>query len=344
MFKHYIKISAFIFLVVFIFQSCKQQKKELRVGILMPHYTTERWEKDRDYLVREVKKMDGMPFVKVANKDAELQAKQARELIDKKDVDFLVIVSVDRNKAAEIVQYAHKNDVKVIAYDRLVKGCDLDFYVSFDSFLVGRLQAKYLSDHCKGNNYALINGPTSDNNSYLLKLGQLSVLQPLTEQNKATIVYNVFANSWSKSQGYKHMDTCYQKHKDLVDAVIAGNDEIARGAIQYYLANDTLFNHKICFAGQDADLDNCRLISQNIQTMTVYKPLDELAKTTANVIHKLHNKKEFAEDSITSINNNHTMVPAILHDVYAVDKDNLDEMIIQNGHHCKNDIYKDTVN
>ncbi len=343
MYKQYIKASILLFLTLFIFQSCQTPKKELRVGILMPHYTTERWKKDQDYLVREIKKLGGTPVVRVANENAALQDKQARELIDNKNVDYIIIVSVDRDKAAEIVQYAHENNVKVVAYDRLIKGCDLNFYVSFDNFLVGRLQAKYLTEQCKGE-YALINGPTSDNNSYLLKLGQLSVLQPLLEQNRVNIVYNVFANSWSNSQGYNHMDTCYQKYGDTLDAIICGNDGIARGAIQYYRENDTLFNDAIYFAGQDADLDNCKLILQNIQTMTVYKPLNELAKTAAKVIHTFHSKKEFAEDSITSINNNHTMVPAILHDVYAIDKNNLDEIVIQNGHHCKTDLYEKTAN
>ena len=63
----------------------------------------------------------------------------------KSGIDALVIVAVDQNEAAKIVELAHKYNVKVLSYDRLIKNCDLDLYISFDNVEVGTLQADYLT-------------------------------------------------------------------------------------------------------------------------------------------------------------------------------------------------------
>ena len=62
-------------------------------------------------------------------------------------IDVLVIVPHDGAAMAKGVQLAHDAGVPVIAYDRMIKNCDLDLYMSFDNVKVGRLQAQWIVDH-----------------------------------------------------------------------------------------------------------------------------------------------------------------------------------------------------
>ena len=160
----------------------------------------ERWENDRDFFVEKVQELGGTVEVRIADNDAGKQLEQAKELLTNGG-DVLVIDPVDQFAAAEIVNEAHKKNVKVISYDRLIKNCKLDFYVSTDNVEIGTLQADYLTTIRPSGNYALIGGARSDNNSQFLYLGQMNVLQPLVEKGDIKIVYNEFTNDWKRKEG-----------------------------------------------------------------------------------------------------------------------------------------------
>jgi D-xylose transport system substrate-binding protein len=326
MLKRIIK-SLFLFTLPLLLITCNQKKDIYKVGLLMDDYVQERWLKDKDLLIKEINKLGGDVLIEVAKGDDEKQYQQAENLI-KQGVDVLIIIPVNLETTSRIVEYAHSHDVKVIAYDRLIKNCDLDFYISFDNVQVGILQATTIYERCQKGNYALINGPTEDNNSFLLKLGWLSYLQPLIENNEVNVVYDVFVEKWNASEGYKHMGICMAEQNGNIDAVIAGNDDLASGAIKYYVEKDPTLTKTICFAGQDADLQSCKSIINGLQTMTVYKPLHEIAKTTAKVTYALVNDEKIDWENVTSINNNKKMVPTILISPIAVHKDNIKETVI----------------
>ena len=78
-----------------------------------------------------------------ANGNATVQNSQAENLLTQ-GVDVLVVIPNNAKTAATIVESAHKANVPVIAYDRLILDSDVDLYVSFDTTRVGELQAEYL--------------------------------------------------------------------------------------------------------------------------------------------------------------------------------------------------------
>ena len=47
---------------------------------------------------------------------------------------------------AQAVDHAHQAGVPVLSYDRLITGCDLDLYMTFDNVKVGEFQARFLAD------------------------------------------------------------------------------------------------------------------------------------------------------------------------------------------------------
>lgn len=323
-----------VFLSGLCFTACDTKDEPVEVGFLIHAFDKERWENDRDYLVEDVQELGGTVKVMNAENDADKQLAQAKELLAN-GVDVLVVVPVDQFAAAAIVEAAHAQNVKVISYDRLIKNCKLDYYVSTDNVEIGSLQASYLTTIQPKGKYALIGGAMSDNNSQLLYLGQRNVLQPLVEKGDIEIIYNEFTNAWEENEGYEHGKILLETYPD-VDAIIAGNDELAMGVLR--AIKETGMEHKILLAGMDADLRNLREIVAGHQTCTVYKPYEKLAATTAELAMKLaHN--EDGEKTYQTVSNGEMLVPTVFHNGMIVNKENLELTVISEGYQREEEVY-----
>src|ERR1700749_4926988 len=102
-----------------------------------------------------------------------------------KKVKVLVVASIDGTTLSNVLQKAHDAGIKVIAYDRLIKGSpDVDYYTTFDNYKVGVLQAQSIVAKLglkqgKGPfNIELFGGSPDDNNAYFFYNGSMSVLKP----------------------------------------------------------------------------------------------------------------------------------------------------------------------
>jgi len=330
-----IKSIILFFLSLLLIGGCSLQRNEkVEVGVLIHSLDIERWENDRDFLVEKIEELGGTVIVKIADNDADKQLAEAKELLAN-GVDVLVVVPVDQFAAADIVNEAHKHDVKVISYDRLIKNCKLDFYVSTDNVEIGSLQANYLTTIKPTGNYALIGGAINDNNSQLLYLGQRNVLQPLVERGDINIIYNEFTDNWSEKEGYEHTKKILALNKK-VDAIIAANDAIARGVIR---ALDEADLEDVLVAGMDADLPNLQLIVAGKQTCTIYKPYEKLAATTADLAMKLARCEE-CENTFQTVSNGAKLVPTVFHNGMIVNKENLKLTVISEGYQTEEEVYK----
>lgn len=321
-----------VMLALFLFCNCREKT---RIGLLMDNYEVERWQRDKDLFVARINELGGEVLVEVANSNPRLQFEQAQKLLDQ-GVDALVIIPVDLNDAARIVALAHKYKVRVLSYDRLIRNCRLDLYISFDNVEVGALQADYLTKVCPKGNYALIGGAVTDNNSFMLKIGQMSILQPFVEKGDIRIVFDQFADSWAEEEGYRLMKTCLEKNK-TVDAVIAANDNLATGVTKALKEHN--LDGKVYLAGQDADLLACQRIVSGFQTMTVYKPIEAIATKAADFAMQMAAGEKFDKLNL-SVNNGKHMVPAVLLPAMAVNKETIKLTVVADGYLKENKIYK----
>lgn len=329
-----VKYFLVFFLSVFLLGGCSK-KEPVRIGFLMHALDKERWENDRDFFVEKVQELGGTVEVRIADNDAEKQLNQANELLAN-GVDVLVVIPVDQFAAAQIVENAHAKNAKVISYDRLIKNCPLDFYISTDNVEIGRLQAEYLTTIKPVGNYALIGGAMNDNNSQFLYLGQMNVLQPLVDRGDIKIVYNVFTNSWSEDEGYNHANKLLEENP-IVDAVIAGNDAIAYGVIRALREHG--MEEKVLVAGMDADLKNLQEIVAGHQTCTVYKPIEKMASTAAELAVTLGKTGE-CERTFQTVSNGAKLVPAVFHEGMVVNRENLKLTVISEGYQTEEEVYK----
>ncbi|MCW3805699.1 substrate-binding domain-containing protein [Plebeiibacterium marinum] len=308
-----------------IFSACQSKP---HIGLLVDNLQQERWKKDMALFEEKVKELGGTSEVRIADSDPDKQLEQAKELIEN-GVEVLVVIPVNQTKACDIVNYAHKNYVPVISYDRLIKDCNLDYYVSTDNIAIGEMQAEYLTKIKPSGNYGIIGGSKVDNNAYLLNLGQLNILQPLIEKGDINIVFSQFTNSWSLHEGYEIINEFITKNADIqLDAIIAGNDALAAGAISALKEHN--LDGDVLIAGQDADIAAIRSIVAGDQTMTVYKPIEAMAYTAADAAIKISKGIAPSNMNIT-VHNGKRLVPAILLKAQIVHKQNIDLTVISEG-------------
>lgn len=320
-----------IFLIFLVLAGCSTKTE---VGLLLANTEVERWSKDRDAFVKMVNELKGEVIVKDAKGDPDLQFQQALELINS-GVDVIVIVPSDKIVAQGIVKMAKSSRIPVIAYDRIIRDCDLDFYVSADNIQVGELQADYLTKIKPVGNYALMTGPESDNNSYQLYIGWMDILQPLIDKGDINIVYSGFADKWDAKEGYRIMDDLLQK-ETKIDAVITGADVLATGVVN--VLRDRDLDGTILLAGQDADVNAVQNIAIGSQTMTVYKPLGEMAYHAAQAAVKLAKGKE-PTYSVT-VNNGQALVPTVLVAGQVVYKENIKMTVVSEGFVAEKEIFE----
>ena len=305
-----------------------------KIGLLMSDLRLERWQKDRDLFTEAAESMGAKVYTQSANGDANTQISQIENMISR-GVDVLVIVPENGEVLGNVLSEAKAEGIKVLAYDRLIKFADIDLYVSFDNIRVGEMQADALLKRKPTGNYFLMGGSPTDNNAKMFRQGQMNVLQPAIDSKKIQIVGDQWARGWSAEAALNIMENGLTANANKIDAVVASNDSTAGGAIQALAAQG--LSGKVVISGQDADLAAVRRIVAGTQTMTVYKPISKLAKTSAEMAVKLARGEKIKVNG--HVNNGKKDVDAVLLTPIAVTKDNLDSTVIADGFHSRNDVY-----
>ncbi|MEO5675094.1 MAG: substrate-binding domain-containing protein [Chitinophagales bacterium] len=330
------QVSIFIFCLICL-ASCRQKSDSHKptIGLLMETLKEERWQHDRDFFVAKASSLGCNVEVAACNNDDNLQIAQAENMLAK-GVDILVVVPHNGDICATIVNKAHAQGVRVIAYDRLIRNCDLDLYISFDNVRVGEMQAAYIVERAPAGNYILMGGAKTDNNALLFRKGQTNVLQPYIESGKIKIIMDQWATDWQAGEAMKHVENALTKTTDI-QAVVASNDATAAGCIQ--ALTEKGLAGKVLVSGQDADIGGCRRVVAGTQSMTIYKPIQPLAETAVEAALQMINNTIVIK-AARVINNGKIDVPGILLDPVAVDKDNMRETVIASGYQKSEDVYK----
>jgi D-xylose transport system substrate-binding protein len=308
------------------------------IGLSLDTLKEERWQADAELFKKRCAELGADVLVQAANGDDTRQINDVQSLISR-NVDVIVIVPHDGDAMAQAVRAAHEAGIPVIAYDRLIKNCDLDIYLSFDNVKVGRLQAQWLLDHLptpgKGR-IIMANGSKTDNNAFLFNQGAMEVLQPYIDRGDVQIVWEDWTEDWKLENAKKIVNAAISKlGPNGFDAVLAAADSVAAGVVQA-LSEEGLAG-KVLVTGQDADLVACQRILAGTQSMTIYKPLKKLATTAADVAVRMAEGKPII--ATQSVNNGLIDVPSILGDIYAVDKTNMRETVIADGFQSEKAVY-----
>ncbi|HOA54726.1 MAG TPA: substrate-binding domain-containing protein [Clostridiales bacterium] len=317
-------------------KTAAREDKVSKIGFIYETMTVERWQRDRDIFVAKAENLGAEVIVKNAYEDCNLQREIAIEMI-KQGVDVLVIVAVDKASLRDLVKYARNRDVNVIAYDRMIRDAEIDFYISFDNEEVGRLMGQAAVEKVPEGNYLILNGTERDNNSFMINEGYYSVLDPYIEKGAIKIVGETWIDAWRTEGSYEFVSKILNSGQK-VDAIIAANDQLAEGAIT--ALSENRLAGEVFVTGQDAELGACRRIVEGTQGCTVYKPISNLAEGAAEIAVRMAEGRDIGPHE--TIFNGAYDIPCWIYKPLLVTRDNIDETVIKDGFFTAEQVYRHT--
>lgn len=338
--------------------SDEKQEEKIQIGMCFDSFVIERWQRDRDVFVSTAKEYGAEVNVQNANGDVEEQIEQIEYFIDKK-MDVIVIISIDGDRLKNVVQKAKGQGIKIICYDRIIKNADADLYISFDNETVGRMMAQALVQNgLQNKKVIMLQGPVTDYNVELVKYGFMKVM----DIYHIEIIDSINADGWRPEIAGNYIyDNSIKVNR--ADGIMCGNDSLASQVV--HSLSEKRLAGKIAVVGQDADLEACQRIVEGTQIMTVYKSVEKLAQTAAEYAVILAKGGDLSDPSVfysivtnegnveivkeerpanqkpkvKKINDGTYDIPYVVLEPVSVNKNNIDEVIINSGFHLKEDVY-----
>lgn len=325
------------------------------VGISMPTKTSARWIADGDNMVKQFQEAGFQTDLQYADDDIPNQLAQIENMITK-GVNVLVIAAIDGTTLSNALANAKASDVKIIAYDRLIRDTpDIDYYATFDNFKVGVEQATTVVEGLKERfpdvkpwNVELFGGSPDDNNAYFFYDGAMSVLQPLIDDGSIVIpsgqmgMDKVGTLRWDPATAQSRMDNILSANytDKQVNGVLSPYDGLSIGILSSlkgvgYGSGDLKMP---IVSGQDAEIQSVKSIQAGEQYSTIFKDTRELAKVTVGMVEAMLKGEEPQVNDTKTYNNGVKVVPAYLLEPVAVTEKNLKDVLIGSGYYTEDQL------
>ena len=319
------------------------------VGISMPTKSSARWIDDGNNMVKVLKERGYKTDLQYADDDIPNQLAQIENMVTK-GAKVLVIASIDGTTLSKALQNAADKGVKVIAYDRLIKGSkNVDYYATFDNFQVGVLQASSIVDALglkqgKGPfNIELFGGSPDDNNAFFFYDGAMSVLKPYIDSGKLVVrskqlgMDKVGTLRWDGAVAQARMDNLLSAFygNAKVDAVLSPYDGLSIGILSSLKGVGYCTKQTPCpvVSGQDAEVQSVKSILRGEQYSSIFKDTRELAKVAANIVDAVVSGKQPEVNDSKTYNNGVKVVPSYLLKPVTVDKSNWEPVLVGSGYY-----------
>lgn len=332
------------FLTLILLVSCSSKKDPendvIRIGFSAASETflQERWDRDKKIFTSKAGELGAEVIFAKSPGNSKDQISQIQHLLEQ-NIDVLVIVPSDKDLLSGVIRKTLDKGIPVLSYDRPILGVPITGYVSFDNRQVGRLMAEALISRVPEGNYLVLNGSIRDNNSYEVNAGVYEVLRPEIELGKINIIKEIWLDEWSYDEALEKVGNVFEENEDI-QAISAPNDDMAQAAI-HILAERQLAG-KVAVVGQDADLISCQSIVEGTQLMTVYKPIHKLASRAAELAVGM--AREEVQITNRFIDNQSSKeIPFFMEQPIPVYKEDIDETVIRDGFHSREDIYRNII-
>ena len=325
-----------------------QKNEKGTIGISLPTITSLRYVIEGLAMTRSLDKLGYHAILQYANDDIPTQIAQVESMLAN-GATVLVISAIDGTKLGPVLKAAADKGVKVIAYDRLIRGSThVDYYATFDNFEVGVLQGSDIANHLglaagKGPfRIELVGGSPDDNNAFFFYDGAMSVLKPYIDKGQLVVgsgqigMDKVSTLRWSGSVARARLigilDKTYTKQQHL-DAILSPYDGISMDLIEA-LKKAGYGQGALpmpIVTGQDAELPSVRSIIRGEQTSTVFKDTRDLAQVVTTMVDALLTGKKPTVNDVKTYNNGEKIVPAFLLKPVLVDIKNWRATLVDSG-------------
>ncbi len=324
------------------------QSKPL-VAVAMPTKVSARWIADGDNMVKVLKSRGYDTDLQYGEDDVPNQVAQIENMVTK-GAKVLVIAAIDGSTLTQVLAQAAASNIKVIAYDRLIRNTpNVDYYATFDNFQVGVEQAQSILQGLKTRGskgpqtIELFGGSSDDNNAYFFYDGAMSVLKPLLDAKTLVIpsgqmgMDKVSTLRWDGATAQSRMDnllSAYYGNRTL-DAVLSPYDGISIGIISSvkgvgYGSADLKMP---IISGQDCEIPSVKAILRGDQYASIFKDTRDLAKVTVDMVDALLSGKQPEVNDTKSYNNGTKVVPAYLLKPVIVTKENWKPVLVDSGYY-----------
>jgi D-xylose transport system substrate-binding protein len=319
------RILSLVLLAGLALPACKKQEGP-QVAFLLSTLQEERYQKDVKYFEARAKELGLRVVTLAADNDNAKQIAQVEDVLTQ-GVKVLVIQPTDSQAASSYVRLAHERGAKVIAYDRAIIAPDLDYYVSHDSYRVGVLQAQ-AALRATGNKgkYVILSGQAGHSVATEITRGYKDTLAPYIARGDIEIVSEQSHSAWSPEQALRTVEDALTRTGNHVDAILANNSGMARGAVQAVTAAG--LSH-VFIAGADADAANINFVCQGKQSIEVLKDIEPLARTAAETAKRLYDGASPMAGSSMTFGGKSVPVAAVR--VEVITPDNVKPMLVDTG-------------
>src|SRR4051794_16750181 len=277
------------------------------VGISMPTQTSQRWIADGANVEKSLKDLGYKTDLQFANDDIPTQVSQIENMLTK-GAKALIIAAIDGTTLTDVLAKAKEQNVKVIAYDRLINGTpNVDYYTTFDNYTVGVQQATSLLTGLglvdasgkkvdgKGPfNVELFAGSPDDNNANFFWTGAMDTLKPYLDAGtlKVPSGQTKFEQAailrWQAPVAQKRMEdviTSAYSSGTKLNGVLSPYDGLSIGIISALTSTGGYAKGSLpVVTGQDAEKGSVKTIVAGEQYSTILKDPRQLGAQAVKMI------------------------------------------------------------
>ena len=326
-------------------------KSSAKVGISMPTKDLQRWNQDGDYIASQLEALGYEVDLQYAANDVATQVAQIENMINS-GCDVLIIAAIESSSLGDALDMADEAGVAVIAYDRLIyESNDVDYYVTFNNYMVGQLQGDYIADTLElyknpGPFYIEITaGDPGDNNAFLFYQGAMDALSYYIDNGQLVVVSgqtdfeDVATASWSTENSQTRAEqiiNLYYSDGTQIDAWLCSNDSTALGVENALAANYT--GPYPVITGQDCDIANIKNMLDGKQAMSMFKDTRTLAYQAVVMADEILSGQVVEVNDTVTYDNGSIVVPTYLCYPVVVDINNYYEILIDSGYYTEYDL------
>ena len=330
---------------------CSAGSGKNKVGVSMPTKDLQRWNQDGDNMKKELEAAGYEVDLQYANNDVATQLSQVENMINS-GCKVLVIAAIEGSSLGTALDKAEAKNIPVIAYDRLLMdNAGVDYYATFDNYMVGTIQGTYVKDTLDLDNATgpfnieFTAGDPGDNNAGFFFKGAYDVLSKYIDSGKLVVVSgqkdfdSVATLEWSTANAQSRAETIlssYYADGTNVDVWLCSNDSTALG-VENALANNYKGTYPI-ITGQDCDKANVKNMLQDKQAMSVFKDTRTLASQVVKMVGQILKNETVEVNDTKTYNNGKKVVPSYLCSPVFADANNYKTILIDSGYYTEADI------
>lgn len=334
-----------LLLIVFGISACGTSSG--KVAILLPNLEDERWRIEGDMLEILLTEKGYEVLRQNANNDARLQIDQVDNMV-KETVRAIIIVPVDGELLAGAVEAAIAADVKVIAYDRLVRTPKLSAYLSFDNREAGRLLAQAALDALKIETRPLferllvgrISGGPENYNNRLYGLGQADVF---SAYRQARIAGDEIIVAREQLTAQRLLET-WLTEEQKIEAIFISSEPLALGALQAVAAFE---GQTPLLLVQEAPVTISNQIAAGNVAFSIFRDRRDLPPLTVRTLDRLIKEQALLDlqrcpmsDLVGEPEFEGTIFCTLL-PVHLLTPDNLFDLVVRSGYQAYDDVYRE---